>query len=217
MHRIERRLAGEIGFVGAKGRVGKASPDQWAADAVVGVSSDREPALIQLPYVIAAVSRRRDHQSIVGLVQGHSAGSPDAVGCTPAVGNATDERRVIGQIVTPQRIAGRNAGELGLRGDRQGRQGREGKQAHRHTPRLNHLCLLELQVLVTFLLNFPVRIRSYLFPKVWTNNPDGTIARDRNEHRSGRGFYLAPSRRIDPSNMYPKGDKRSLYRLLDIT
>lgn len=47
-----------------------------------------------------------DEESIIDLVQGHTTGSPDAVCCAASIGHATDERRVAGQVVRSERVAG---------------------------------------------------------------------------------------------------------------
>ena len=112
MHRIETPASG----VRERRRIhrskGKTSPDQAAADALVRMPAQGQPIVVELVDVVTAVTVMFDEKSVVDLVQGHTAGSPDAVSGTPTVGDAADKGRVFRQIVRPESVASRNAPHL---------------------------------------------------------------------------------------------------------
>ena len=94
----------------------EAAADQAAPDTVVCVSPRRQPCVIQLVDVVAAVSVMSYEEPVIDLVQGHTTGSPHAVGSPPAVGDTTDKCGITPYIVGAERVARWNTRSLSKRG-----------------------------------------------------------------------------------------------------
>ena len=132
--RIEGGSRREIELFAAERRESEAPTYEAAADAAVGVPARRKTRFVELIDVITAVAVMADEETVIGLVQGHTAGSPDAVRGGSPIGDAADERRVAREILGSERVACRNSGDLCVSGRGQNGRGQCDRDAHHGAP-----------------------------------------------------------------------------------